>query len=148
MKKFFYNAAMKFQRFMTGRYGTDSLFKALLIFYLIIIVISNIVYRYSKVSYTALWIMGLAVIIFAFFRVFSKNIQMRRSENESWLKLTQKLKQSTALTKDKIKQRKTHKFVKCSKCKKTLRIPRHKGKVNVTCPHCRNQFLVSTGKKQ
>ncbi|MGN0522306.1 MAG: hypothetical protein ACI4IQ_06675 [Eubacterium sp.] len=148
MKKFFYNLSMKFQKFMTGRYGMDQLFRALLIFYLIIIIIANIVYRYSKISYTALWIMSLVLIIFAFFRVFSKNIEARRSENATWLKFTWKFKQSARLTKDKLKQRKTHKFIKCKKCKKVLRLPKHKGKINVSCPHCHSQFIVNTGKKK
>lgn len=148
MKKFFYNTAAKFQKFMIGRYGTDNLFRALLIFYLIVIVIANIVYRFSKISYTAIWIMGLALIVFALFRVFSKNIEARRAENAQWLKITYKFKQKAKLQKDMIQQRKTHKFVKCKTCKNILRLPKHKGKINVSCPHCQNQFIVNTGKKQ
>lgn len=148
MKKFFYNLSSKFQKFMIGRYGPDSLFKALLVFYLIGIIISNIVYRFSKISYYALWFLTLSIVVFAIFRVFSKNIEARRSENQSWLKLAGKFTDSFRMTKTKFQQRKTHKFVKCKQCKKTLRLPKHKGKISVTCPHCKNQFTVNTGKKQ
>lgn len=148
IKKFFYDAGVKFQRFMTGRYGTDQLYKALLIFYLIGILLSSIVYRFSKISYYALWILSTAVLVFAVFRIFSTNIEARRNENINWMKFTRKVSSSFKLTKDKWSQRKTHKFVKCKKCKSVLRLPKHKGKIKAACPHCKEQFIVNTGKKK
>ncbi len=148
MKKFFNNLAYKFRRFMVGRYGMDQLWRALLIFYLIAVVIANIVYRFSKIAYGAFFAMSLAIFVFAVFRVFSKNIEARRSENTAWLKFTGRIKQNLHFQKSKWQQRKTHKFVKCKGCKKVLRMPRHKGKISVTCPHCKNRFIVNTGKKK
>jgi phage FluMu protein Com len=132
---------------MMGRYGIDSLWKALLVFYIIALLITNVLYRFSKIAYGAFYALSLAILIFAIFRVFSKNIEARRSENESWLRFTGGIKQKFNFQKNKWKQRKTHKFVKCKGCKKTLRLPKHRGKINVTCPHCKNQFVVNTGKK-
>lgn len=148
MKQFFRNLGMKAQRFMIGRYGADQLWRALLIFYLISIIITNIVYRFSKIAYYSLSVLSLAIIIFAIFRVFSKNIDARRKENQDWLRFTGSVKQKFMFQREKAKQRKTHKFVKCRQCKKTLRLPRYKGKLNVTCPHCKNNFVVNTGKKK
>lgn len=148
VKKFLYDTEIKFQRFMTGRYGTDRLYKALLIFYLIGILLSSIVYRFSKISYYALWILSTAILVFAVFRVFSTNIEVRRNENISWMKFTKKISADFKLAKDKWDQRKTHKFIKCKKCKQVLRLPKHKGKINVTCPHCKEQFIVNTGNKK
>lgn len=132
---------------MIGRYGIDNLWKVLFFSYFIILIIANIIYRFSKISYYALFVIATAVIVFAIFRVFSKNIEARRSENESWLRFSGKIKQKHLFNKSKWQQRKTHKFVKCKTCKKVLRLPKHKGKINVTCPHCQNQFIVNTGKK-
>ncbi|MCC8073853.1 MAG: hypothetical protein LIO62_07000 [Clostridiales bacterium] len=148
MRKFFTKLSYKFQHFMVGRYGYDQLTKALLIFYLIGIILSNIAYRFSTVSYYVLLILSTAVIIFSMFRVFSKNIEMRRHENQNWLRFTGKIKQKHKFNKTKWQQRKEHKFVKCKKCKKVLRLPKNKGKINVNCPHCHNQFIVNTGKKK
>lgn len=148
MKDFFRKMGYKFQKFMVGRYGIDQLWRALLIFYLVGIVIANIVYRFSKVSYYVLFTVSAAIIIFAVYRVFSKNIEQRRKENTDWLKFTWQIKQKFKFQKDMYSQRKTHKFVKCSQCKKTLRLPKHKGKINVRCPHCGNSFIVNTGKKE
>ena len=45
MKKFFANLAVKFQRFMYGRYGMDQLYRALLWFYLAAILLAMILGR-------------------------------------------------------------------------------------------------------
>lgn len=132
---------------MIGRYGADQLWRALMIFYLLSIVITNIVYRFSKIAYYSLSVLSLAIIIFAVFRVFSKNIEARRKENQEWLKITGGIRQKFIFAKERNKQKKTHKFVKCKQCKKVLRLPKNKGKLNVSCPHCKNQFVVNTGKK-
>lgn len=147
MKGFFKNIAVKFQRFMVGRYGMDRLWRALLIFYLISILITNIVYRFSHIAYYSLSVMSLAIIVFALFRVFSKNIEARQLENRNWLRITGGIKRRFVFEREKFQQRKTHKFVKCSGCKKMLRLPKHKGRLNVTCPHCKKQFIVNTGRK-
>ncbi len=147
MKNFLSNLGYKIQRFMIGRYGADQLWRALMIFYLLAIVITNIVYRFSKIAYYSLSVLSLAIIIFAVFRVFSKNIEARRKENQEWLKITGGIRQKFIFAKERNKQKKTHKFVKCKQCKKVLRLPKNKGKLNVSCPHCKNQFVVNTGKK-
>ena len=147
MKNFLSNLGYKIQRFMIGRYGADQLWRALMIFYLLANVITNIVYRFSKIAYYSLSVLSLAIIIFAVFRVFSKNIEARRKENQEWLKITGRIRQKFIFAKERNKQKKTHKFVKCKQCKKVLRLPKNKGKLNVSCPHCKNQFVVNTGKK-
>ena len=130
MKEFFRKQGYKFQQFMVGRYGVDKLYRALLIFFFVFTILANLFYRVSKITYYAFEVMGFVLLVYAFFRVFSK-----------------KIKGFFKFQNDKFKQRKTHKFVKCKNCKKTLRLPRHKGKINVTCPHCHTQFVVNTGKK-
>jgi ribosomal protein L37AE/L43A len=42
------------------------------------------------------------------------------------------------------KQRKDYIFVRCPHCKNMLRLPRHKGKLIVTCPMCRYEFKKKT----
>lgn len=118
MKNFLSNLGYKIQRFMIGRYGADQLWRALMIFYLLSIVITNIVYRFSKIAYYSLSVLSLAIIIFAVFRVFSKNIEARRKENQEWLKITGGIRRKFIFAKERNKQKKTHKFVKCKQCKK------------------------------
>ena len=101
MKKFLSNAAIKFQRFMYGRYGIDQLYRGLLWIYFALLIISAILGRAVDYRiYTILSVAGLAIIVFAFFRVFSKNIQKRRSENAKWLVFENMVKKQFRLLRD------------------------------------------------
>jgi uncharacterized CHY-type Zn-finger protein len=44
--------------------------------------------------------------------------------------------------KRKFADRKTHVYIKCGVCKKTLRLPKVKGEHTVKCPNCANKFKV------
>lgn len=143
MKKFLSNAAIKFQRFMYGRYGIDQLYRGLLWIYFALLIISAILGRAVDYRiYTILSVAGLAIVVFAFFRVFSKNIQKRRSENAKWLVFENMVKKQFRLLRDRWKFRKTHIFRKCPKCQAILRLKKIKGSHNVTCPHCKENFKI------
>ncbi|MDE6123963.1 MAG: hypothetical protein K2G22_01865 [Eubacterium sp.] len=143
MKKFLSNAAIKFQRFMYGRYGIDQLYRGLLWIYFTILIISAILGRAVDYRiYTILSVAGLAIVVFAFFRVFSKNLEKRRKENAKWLVFENKVKKHFRLFRDRWKFRSTHIFRKCPKCKAVLRLKKIKGSHNVTCPHCKENFKI------
>ncbi|MBO5073579.1 MAG: hypothetical protein J6C32_11505 [Eubacterium sp.] len=38
----------------------------------------------------------------------------------------------------------TKKLFRCPKCHQTIRVPRGKGKIAITCPKCRNEFVKRT----
>ena len=48
------------------------------------------------------------------------------------------------ITKTRWKQRKTHKFYRCPKCKTWLRVPKGRGKITITCVKCANKFDKTT----
>ena len=144
MKKFFNNAAVKLQKFMYGRYGTDSLYRALLWIFLAITLLAAILGRtVNSICYTVLSVIGWVVIIYAFYRFFSKNIEKRRAENAKWLKMTGGIRKKFKLLGNRIKFRKTHVFRTCPRCKAVLRMKKEKGKHEVTCPHCGTKFKFS-----
>ena len=88
MKNFLRKTAIKMQQFMTGRYGIDQLYRALLWFYLAVMLIGAILARTVDIRiYTAVMLLSLLIIIYAFFRVFSKNIEKRRKENTYFQKM-------------------------------------------------------------
>ena len=64
---------------MIGRYGIDKLWSVLLIFFFVIILLANAFYKVSKITYYAFEIMAFVLVVFAIFRVFSKNIEARRA---------------------------------------------------------------------
>ena len=126
-------------RFMYGRNGTDALCKALLIVYLILIVINLFLpYPYSLfLSITELVLGGYII-----FRTMSRNLWKRRRENQWYLSRIGRIKGFFALQKQKRHDRKTHYFCKCKHCKKTLRLPRIKGRHTVRCPLCNERFDI------
>lgn len=75
----------KLSQFMEGRYGMDQLYYALLVLYLILLVL-NMIFRKLVVFGILAW----AVLIFAFYRFFSRNIPRRSAENEKFMAIFHK----------------------------------------------------------
>ena len=126
----------KLTHFMYGRYGSDQLYYALFVIY-IIFIIADVFIKSSVISFLA-----SAVIIWMFFRSFSKNISKRRSENEKFMKLWSPIKLRSSLPLRRIKELKTHRFRKCPHCKGLLRLPSKRGKHTVKCPRCHKEFEI------
>ena len=126
------------RRFMIGRYGPDPLGVALLIVYLILIFFAPL---------TGLWIfrlLALAVLILCLFRMLSRNTAGRYQENLKFLAFWNPIKSWFQKKKARFKDSKTHRYYKCPNCKSTLRVPRGKGKIQITCPVCHTEFIKKT----
>ena len=121
--------------FMYGRYKGDELNRFLTIVYLIIWVISFFPYL------RFLQLINTLIFILIFYRAFSKNIYARQKELNSYLKIKNKIKTQINFTKQKHKNRKTHLYFKCSNCKSNLRVPKGKGKIEITCPKCNTTMI-------
>ena len=128
----------KLIRFMQGRYGVDQLSKFLLILGLVVVVISALFN--SRVS-LILYILGWVLVIYCYFRVFSRNIPKRYAENQAFLAKTYKIRMFFQKQKNIWQQRKTHHIYTCPSCKQKIRIPKGKGKIEVRCPKCGTTFI-------
>lgn len=127
----------KLYRFMYGRYGTDTLSKVMLGFYLAFVLICTVVSFFVHSIWFALFYYATAsaMIFWMFFRMFSRNVTARRRENDRFCNFFK-------LRKNKIRDRKTHVYRKCNACGAVLRLPKAKGKHFVVCPRCKNRFEV------
>ena len=128
----------KFQQFMVGRYGNDEFTFFLSIVGLILSFFGN--FKYLRILY----FVGLFMIVFSLFRSFSKNYEARRKELNWYLRWSIKPKAELKLLGNKIRDRKTHKYFKCNSCKTVLRVPKGRGKIEVTCPKCRAKVIKKT----
>lgn len=128
----------RFRNFMYGRYGFDQFTRTLVIISLILSLITS----FFHLS----WLMVLAYIpfFFALYRAFSKDHQKRFKENATYLKLTGNIRGKLKSTKLSLVGTKTHKYYTCSKCRQTIRVPRDKGKIAITCPKCKHEFVRRT----
>lgn len=123
-------------RFMIGRYGTDNFYHFLLVICFVLIFINLFA------SSFIISVLEIAVLIYATFRVLSRNVYKRQKENLFFLKITEKPRSLFKLIKCKFRDRKTHVYKKCPSCKNNLRLPKKKGKHTVACPCCQNRFDI------
>ena len=125
----------KFRQFMQGRYGImDELNKFLNILSLILVFLG--IFTVFFVS-----LLGIVLFIFEYYRLFSRNTTKRVQENYSYLRFRNRIKGWFSSIIQRVKQSKNHHFYKCPDCKKTLRVPKGKGKISITCPHCNTKFV-------
>ena len=130
--------AQKLQQFMVGRYGNDEFTLFLSIAGLILGLLANFKYL------GFLYYIGAILIFFSLFRTLSKNYNARRKELNWYLLWSAKPKAEIKLLINRIQERETHKYFKCKKCKAVLRVPKGRGKIEMTCPKCRAQVFKKT----
>lgn len=129
----------KLIRFMQGRYGVDSFSKFMLISGLVVVMLSS--FLSGNVLGVICYVAGWFLVIFCYFRMFSRNITKRYAENQTFLAKTYKIRSFFQGQKNVWKLRKTHHIYKCPNCKQKIRIPRGKGKIEIRCPKCSTTFI-------
>lgn len=136
----------KIQRFMWGRYGNDRFNQFLMIVAIVLWLLSLFV---SGSFYT----LAVAVMVYAYFRMFSRNIAKRAAENQWYLRHEMKVRNYFAKMKSKrtfankgqsgtyTQTDQTHRIFKCPNCKQKIRVPRGRGKIAITCRKCGKEFV-------
>lgn len=123
-----------FMNFMRNRYGTDGLNYALLVFYFMLWFI-NLFLRNQIFSFLILILMVLIL-----FRTFSTNIPARRRELALFQKHYSRLRQWFRIIKRNWGREDQYYYAICRNCRQTLRLPKGKGSIEVTCPKCGYHF--------
>ena len=138
MRGFFQRLSNTIQYFMQGRYGIDELGTVLLIagFGLSFLSFIDVLAILSIPSFI--------IIVWAYVRCFSKKFDKRRRELLAYLRIKKKVSDRISLLKRISSERKTHRYFKCKACKTRLRVPRGKGKIEITCPKCRTKIIKKT----
>ena len=119
--------AISARRFMEGRYGNDKLNNALLGSALVLVILA--LFIRNPLLNLILHGISYALMFWSIFRTFSRNTYKRYQENRKFLKFV-----------DRFKDR-DHRYYDCPKCRQTVRVPRGKGKIAITCPRCREKFV-------
>ena len=126
------------RNFMMGRYGVDKLNIALLILSMVLTFISSIT------DFAILLYISYIPLFLCIYRIFSRNTNLRIQENYKFLKFYNPAEAWVKKKLNIVKGSKTHKHFKCPNCKQTVRVPKGKGKVNITCPKCSTKFTKNT----
>ncbi len=130
----------KFERFMRGRYGVDQLNKFLMGLALALIVIAIFIPGRTALA-SLLDTAGLLVIVYGYYRIFSRDISRRYQENQKFLAKTENIRRRLRREKNIMAQRKDYHIYTCPQCKQKIRIPRGKGKIEISCPKCGTKFV-------
>ena len=119
-----------FRRFMQGRYGTDKLNMVILGAGLVISLV-NMFLPFRSLS-VILTLVSYVFLGIAMFRCLSRNTYKRYRENRRYLLWLQRFKD------------KEHRYFDCPRCRQQVRVPKGKGKINISCPKCGNKFIKKT----
>ena len=125
----------RMQRFMAGRYGNDQLNQ----FIFIVAIISMVLEIITRQS--LFYTLRLVLLILAYVRVFSRNINKRYEENMKFLQKKDAILNKFRKQKYYAAQRRNFHIYTCPQCKQKIRIPKGKGKISITCPKCRTSFI-------
>ena len=125
----------RMQRFMACRYGNDQLNQ----FIFIVAIISMVLEIITRQS--LFYTLTLVLLILAYVRVFSRNINKRYEENMKFLQKKDAILNKFRKQKYYAAQRRNFHIYTCPQCKQKIRIPKGKGKISITCPKCRTSFI-------
>lgn len=122
------------KKFMTGRYGVDQLNRFLLVIFIIVSVL------YMLTRNAIINTISLILLITLYYRIFSRNIDKRYKENRRFLEAVDPYKKKFRSLLNQVKDRKDYRYFKCPNCGKSLRVPRGKGMIKITCPNCKTKI--------
>lgn len=147
----------KFMQFMQGRYGADK-FSQFLSGVILVLIILELIFRNPL-----LWWLSLILLIYMYFRMFSRNIAKRYNENRKYLEISGKIRHSRfgcafgngmrslsgqlqnlgwrlRQNAEERKRNAGYHIYKCPQCGQKIRIPKGKGRIMVRCPKCGKEF--------
>lgn len=124
----------RLEKFMYGRYGVDKFGIVLLCTALALMIVNSFVHSLF------IYLLEIFLLVYHFFRSFSRNIAKRYRENEKFEETIKKINSFFKLRKAIWKDRKTHVYTKCPSCKANIRLPRKVGHHRLNCPKCHTVF--------
>lgn len=167
MRNFFQKIGDGFRRFMAGRYGSDQLSRFTIMLAMLMLVLNIFFGSKTTVFYWLIWVF----LLLSYFRMFSKNIEKRYNENTRFLQIREKVtrlfgkkrsgsSQGASYAKrdtyrsyeqaynnartgpsSNMRSDKDHRIFRCPNCDQRVRVPRGRGKIEITCPRCSHRFV-------
>lgn len=119
----------RLQQLMMGRNGPDALGTAAIWTSLAVWA----VYLFTR--FVPLYLICLALMGYAMFRMLSHQVDKRRAENAVFLNTLRPLRRKCSNLSCRLRDRE-HRYFRCPNCGQQLRVPRGKGRIQVTCRSC------------
>ena len=122
-----------FQRFMSGRYGSDTFGNFLCVTALVCLVIGLFVGIFYYI--------GLLLLLYAYFRMLSRNVHKRYAENIAFMQKTAGVRAKFGQLQQRFALRKTYRYFSCPHCRQQVREPKGRGKISITSPKSGTQLI-------
>lgn len=120
---------VKLQQFMIGRNGPDALSTAAMWAALAVWGV------YLFMRLLPLYLLCLGLLAYSMFRMLSHQVEKRREENAKFLTAFRPLRRKCSALTCRLRDRE-HRYFRCPNCGQQLRVPRGKGRIQVTCRSC------------
>ena len=127
---------MGFRDFMNNRNGVDDIGRFCMFAALCFLILSFFFRGFFS-------IIGVAFLGYCYFRMFSRNITKRYEENQKFLGFKDRFFGFFRIGFKRIRDRE-HRYYRCPRCKRTLRVPKGKGRISIHCPTCGTDFVKNT----
>ncbi|MCR5702197.1 MAG: hypothetical protein K6G76_08650 [Lachnospiraceae bacterium] len=129
---------------MERRCGQDELNNFIMLIGFVFVMIALFSHKWVFV------LLGFAFVLVCYLRVFSKNLDARRKENDLYMRYMGKTVEFSNYVKLVVKmyirslKDKEYMYFVCSNCKQVIRLPKGKNKVSVRCPKCSSTYVKRT----
>lgn len=124
-----YMLRSKLQRLLYGRNGPDQLSLSALWAGMLLWTV------YLFTSLLPLYFLALLLMGYSLFRVFSRRVERRRGENARFMALLRPLRRRLSALNCRMRDRE-HRYFRCPNCGQQMRVPKGKGRIQVTCRSC------------
>jgi len=121
-------------RVMYGRYGQDQ-------FGIFLMALAMVIFTVSLFTVPYVYIAAILIIGYEYFRLFSRNKAARYKENQWFLKNTAWVRKLFEKIRYSFTEGRNYKVFKCPKCGQKLRVPRGRGRIEIRCRRCAEQFI-------
>ena len=102
----------------------------------IVLLLISLLTRFSLFTW-----LGLVLLVLCYYRSLSRNISKRTEENYQYYALKDRVDRKFRGLKDQWANRKLYHYYRCPKCRQKLRVPRGRGRIQISCPRCGTQFI-------
>jgi DNA-directed RNA polymerase subunit RPC12/RpoP len=121
----------KFSKFLNGRYGVDELGRAMSLFGVIVYIVGVLLKN------AGLALVGMTILLVFAFRALSGDKWDRSDENRKYMSYLK-------LWKLRYENRKMSRVYLCDRCGRYIRVPKGRGKIQITCPGCGRRIIRKT----
>ena len=125
----------KFRRFRAGRYGPAALthFPSTRA---VVLILLGLVTGFGFFTW-----LPLAALFYCYSPPFSGNISRRTEENYKFYSFQERLTGKWKGLKRRWADRSTYRYYRCPKCRQMLRVPKGRGRIEISCPRCGTQCI-------